>query len=92
MIYRYEVNYLLVWLAAILTCANMFYYRMNMAKAPPLTIIITDRSAFISFWERKYVWLLPLMFAFVWTYSLFPLLLVRGDFLDDDHRVERAPV
>jgi hypothetical protein len=46
---------------------------MNMAKAPPLTIIITIAGIYLLF-ERKYVWLLPLMFAFVWTYSLFPLL------------------
>ena len=73
LLYRYGVEYLLVWLLAILTCANMFYYRMNMAKAPPLTIIITIAGIYL-LWERKYVWLLPLMFAFVWTYSLFPLL------------------
>ena len=44
-----------------------------MAKAPPLTIIFTVVGIYLLF-ERKYVWLLPLMFAFVWTYSLFPLL------------------
>ena len=73
LLYRYGVDYMLVWLAAILTCANMFYYRMNMAKAPPLTIIISVIGIYLLF-ERKYFWLLPLMFAFVWTYSLFPLL------------------
>lgn len=73
LIYRYGIRYQLIWLAAILTCANMFYYRMNMAKAPPLTIIYTVAGIYMLF-ERKYVWLLPLMFAFVWTYSLFPLL------------------
>jgi hypothetical protein len=73
LLHRYKVNYQLIWLAAILTCANMFYYRMNMAKAPPLTIIFTVIGIYMLF-ERKYIWLLPLMFAFVWTYSLFPLL------------------
>jgi len=73
LIYHYKIDYLLIWLAAILTCANMFYYRMNMAKAPALTIIITIAGIYLLF-ERKYVWLFPLMFAFVWTYSLFPLL------------------
>ncbi|MEP7148593.1 MAG: hypothetical protein ABI857_06890 [Acidobacteriota bacterium] len=77
LLYRYNVDYLVVWLAAILTCANMFYYRMNMAKAPPLTIIITVVGIYLLF-ERKYVWLLPLMFAFVWTYSLFPLLWIAS--------------
>lgn len=77
LLYRFNVDYLLIWLAAILTCANMFYYRMNMAKAPPLTIIITVAGIYLLF-QRKYVWLLPLMFAFVWTYSLFPLLWIAS--------------
>lgn len=74
LIFRYEIKHQLIWLAAILVCSNAFYYRMNMAKAPPLTIIITVLGIHLLF-QRKYVWLLPLMFAFVWTYSLFPLLL-----------------
>ncbi len=73
LLYKYDVKYQLLWLIAILTCANSFYFRMNMAKAPPLTIIITILGIYLLF-ERKYVWLMPLMFAFVWTYSLFPLL------------------
>ncbi|MEO7673080.1 MAG: hypothetical protein ABIU09_03260 [Pyrinomonadaceae bacterium] len=74
MIHHYKIEYPLIWLAAIFTCANMFYYRMNMAKAPQLTIIITIAGIYLLF-ERRYLWLAPLMFAFVWTYSLFPLLL-----------------
>lgn len=77
LIHHYGIKYPLVWLAAIFTCANMFYYRMNMAKAPPLTIIITVAGIYLLF-ERKYKWLLPLMFAFVWTYSLFPLLFIAA--------------
>src|SRR5215813_4170554 len=73
LMYKYDVKYQLIWLAALLTCSTMFFYRMNMAKAPPLTIIITILGIYL-LWERKYVWLLPLMFAFVWTYSLFPFL------------------
>jgi len=74
LMFRYRIEYLLLWLLAILTCANPFFYRMNMGKAPPLTIILTIIGIYLLF-ERKYVWLLPLMFLFVWTYSLFPLLL-----------------
>src|SRR5688572_11376440 len=77
LLYRYNVDHLLLWFAAILTCANMFYYRMNMAKAPPLTIVFTIAGIYFLF-ERRYVWLLPLMFAFVWTYSLFPLLWIAA--------------
>ncbi|MBL8182871.1 MAG: hypothetical protein JNL64_14820 [Blastocatellia bacterium] len=73
LITKHGVKHQLIWLAAILTCATAFFYRMNMGKAPPLTIIITVLGIHLLF-QRKYVWLLPLMFAFVWTYSLFPLL------------------
>ena len=41
MLFRYEVKHQLVWLAAIMVSSNAFFYRMNMAKAPPLTIVIT---------------------------------------------------
>jgi hypothetical protein len=77
MMFRYGVKYQLVWLAALMTCSNAFFYRMNMAKAPPLTIIISVLGIHLLF-QRKYVWLLPLMFAFVWTYSLFPLLFIAA--------------
>ena len=73
LLFRYGVKHQLLWLGGLLTCSTAFYYRMNMAKAPPLTIIITVLGIHLLF-QRKYVWLLPLMFAFVWTYSLFPLL------------------
>jgi len=74
MLFRYQIKHQLVWLAAIMVCSNAFFYRMNMAKAPPLTIIITVLGIHLLF-QRNYKWLAPLMFAFVWTYSLFPLLL-----------------
>lgn len=77
LMYRYKVGHLLVWLLALLTCANPFWYRMNMAKAPPLTIIYSVIGIYLLF-ERKYIWLLPLMFIFVWTYSLFPLLFIAA--------------
>ena len=77
LMFRYKVDYLLFWLAALLGCANSFFFRMNMAKAPPLTIIFTIIGIFLLF-ERKYIWLLPLMFVFVWTYSLFPMLFIAA--------------
>ena len=77
LIHRYKVDYPLIWFGGIMTCAAMFFFRMNMAKAPPLTIIFTVIGIYL-LWERKYVWLLPLMFAFVWTYSLFPLLFIAA--------------
>jgi hypothetical protein len=77
LMFRYKIEYLILWLLALLTCAGSFFYRINMAKAPPLTIIYTIAGIYLLF-ERKYVWLLPLMFVFVWTYSLFPLLFIAA--------------
>src|SRR5438045_2785615 len=37
LIWRYGTKHQLLWLAALMTCGNAFFYRMNMAKAPPLT-------------------------------------------------------
>ncbi len=95
MLFRYNVKHQLVWFAAIMTCANAFFYRMNMAKAPPLTIIITVLGIHLLF-QRNYKWLLPLMFAFVWTYSLFPLLLIAAVIWTiiiawNEHRFEWRP-
>lgn len=96
LLFYYRVNYLLLWLGALLTCANPFFYRMNMAKAPPLTIIITVIGIYLLF-ERKYIWLAPLMFLFVWTYSLFPLLLFAAVFWAliigwNERKIEWQPV
>lgn len=96
LIYRHGVKHQLIWFAAILCCANAFYYRMNMGKAPPLTIIITVIGIHLLF-TRQYKWLLPLMFAFVWTYSLFPLLLFAALFwtfilLFNEQRLEWRPL
>ena len=91
LMFRYKIDYLLLWFFALFGCASSFLFRMNMAKAPPLTIIFTVAGIYLLF-ERKYVWLLPLMFAFVWTYSLFPLLFIGGDHLDDHHRLERKKI
>jgi hypothetical protein len=77
LILRYRVSYPFLWLLALLGCASPFYYRMNMAKAPPFALIFTALGAWLLF-ERRYVWLAPLMFFFVWTYSLFPMLLVAA--------------
>lgn len=75
LIVRYEINYTLLWLLAILTCSAPFLYRMNMAKAPPLSLIFLVAGTYILF-EGKYKWLAPLMFLFVWAYSLWPLMLI----------------
>lgn len=74
LIVRYRINYALIWLLALLACSAPFLYRLSMAKAPPVAIIFMVIGIYLLF-ERKYVWLAPLAFLFVWTYSLFVTLL-----------------
>ncbi|MBV9957669.1 MAG: hypothetical protein JO360_04575, partial [Acidobacteria bacterium] len=74
LIVRYRISYTLVWLLALLSCSGAFLYRLNMAKAPPIAIIFMVAGIYLLF-EKRYWVLAPLMFLFVWTYSLFPTLL-----------------
>ena len=73
LIVLYRIKFTLVWLVALLACSAPFLYRLNMAKAPPIAIIFMVAGIYLLF-EGRYVWLAPLMFLFVWTYSLFPTL------------------
>ena len=76
---RYHVRYALVWLIALLACSAPFLFRLNMAKAPPLSIIYLVIAIHL-FFQRKYWPLLPLALLFTWTYDLFLLLLMAAVF------------
>lgn len=76
---RYRVRYPLVWLMALLACSVPFLFRMNMAKAPPFTIVYLIIAIHL-FFKRKYWPLLPLALIFTWTYDLFVLLLMAAVF------------
>jgi len=72
---RYRIRYVLVWLVALLSCSAPFLFRMNMAKAPPFTIIFLVLAIYF-FFQRKYWPLLILAFLFTETYDVFPLLIL----------------
>lgn len=76
---RYRVRYALVWLLALLACSSPFLFRLNMAKAPPLSIIYLIIAIHL-FFQRKYWPLLPLALIFTWTYDLFLLLVMAAVF------------
>ena len=76
---RYRVRYALVWLIALLACSAPFLFRLNMAKAPPLSIIYLIIAIHL-FFQRKYWLLLPLGLIFTWTYDLFLLLVMATVF------------
>jgi hypothetical protein len=77
LIVRYRIRYTLAWLIALLACSAPFLYRLNMAKAPPVAIIFMIIGIYLLF-EKKYIWLAPLAFLFVWTYSLFVTLMAAA--------------
>ena len=76
---KYRIRYPLVWLIAVLGCAQPFLFRMNMAKAPPFAIIYMILAIHL-FFRRKYWPLLPLALVFTWTYDLFVLLVMATVF------------
>ena len=76
---RYNVRYVLVWLLALLACSAPFLFRLNMAKAPPLSIIYLVIAIHL-FFQRKYWPLLPVALLFTWTYDLFLLLVMATVF------------
>lgn len=49
LIFRYKIDYLLIWFLGLMACANPFFYRMNMAKAPQIAIVIMIFGVFFLF-------------------------------------------
>ena len=74
---RYRISYPLVWLVAILGSAAPFLYRIHMGKAMSISIVMLVVGIHL-FFQRKYVWLLPLAFVFALTYDMVLLLLVAA--------------
>jgi hypothetical protein len=70
---RYRISYSLVWLVALLGCSAPFLFRMNMTKAMSLSIVLLVTGIYLLF-QRRYIWILPLMFVFTLAYDLFALL------------------
>src|SRR5215216_5140168 len=70
---RNRVSYPLVWLVAIIGSSAPFLYRMNMGKAMSVSIVLLIIGIHL-FFERKYLWLLPLAFVFALTYDMVFLL------------------
>ncbi len=68
------VRYRWLWLAPIVASSEPFLYRMAMTRAPALSLAMLGAGAYLIL-KRKHVLLLILSFAFVWLYSLFPLIL-----------------
>ncbi len=71
----YRVRYRWLWLAPLIAGSEHFLYRMSMTRAPALSLALLGVGTYLIL-KRKHVWLAVLSFVFVWSYSLFPLMLV----------------
>lgn len=75
----FDVRYRWWWLAPIMASSEPFLYRMSMTRAPALSLGLIGLGAYLLL-KRKYAGLGLLSFAFVWYYSLFPLILILALF------------
>ena len=73
LVLRYRIHYPVLWLLALLGCSWLFYARLNMTKAQSISILFIVVGIVLLF-ERRYIWLLPTAFLYVWTYNLFVIL------------------
>jgi hypothetical protein len=73
----YQVPYRWLWLAPLVASSEPFLYRMSMTRAPALSLVFMGLGAYFIL-ERRHVLLALLAFAFVWGYSLFPLILMMA--------------
>lgn len=71
----YNVRYRWLWLAPLLASSEPFLYRMSMTRAPALSLALIGLGTYLIL-KRKHLLLALLSFAFVWFYSLFPLILL----------------
>ncbi len=70
----YRVPYRWLWLAPLIASSEPFLYRMSMTRAPAASLAMLGLGTYIIL-KRKWLWLALFSFAFVWLYSLFPLIL-----------------
>ncbi|HST20714.1 MAG TPA: hypothetical protein VLR90_06335 [Blastocatellia bacterium] len=71
----YNIRYRWLWLAPLVASSEPFLYRMSMTRAPALSLALIGLGTYFIL-KRKHVLLALLSFAFVWFYSLFPLILL----------------
>ena len=72
---RQRVPYAPLWSLGLLAVSEAFIYRMSITRAQSLSLAVLVLGLDILF-TRKYKWLVPLAFVYVWMYDAFPLLLL----------------
>jgi hypothetical protein len=70
----YRVRYRWLWLAPLVAGSEPFLYRLAMTRAPALSLALLGIATYLIL-KRKHILVGLLAFVFVWSYSLFPLML-----------------
>jgi hypothetical protein len=70
----YRVRYRWLWLLPMVASSEPFLYRLSMTRAPALSLALLGVGAYLIL-KRKPLLLALLSFVFVWSYSLFPLMM-----------------
>lgn len=70
-----RVPYAFLWSLGLLAVSEAFLYRMAITRAQSLSLAVLAVGLHFCL-QRRYKWLAPLAFLYVWMYDAFPLLLV----------------
>jgi len=70
-----QMRYASIWALGLFAVSEAFLYRMSMPRAQAASLLVLTLGLH---WllQRKYAWLIPLGFFYVWLYNAFPLLIV----------------
>ena len=72
-----RIPYAGLWALGLLAVSGAFLYRMSMVRAQSLSLAVLVLGLFLMF-GRRYKWLVPLSFLYVWLYDAFPLMIVAA--------------
>ena len=71
---KFKISYPFLYIFLLLTSAP-WLFRLNLAKAQPLSLIILFLSVYFLF-QKKYLYLFLISFIYVWTYNGWPLIII----------------
>jgi hypothetical protein len=75
LLHSQQVPYDWLWAIGLLAISSAFLFRMSMTRAQSLALAELMIAQYLLV-TRRYRWLLPLSFLFVWLYDAFPLILI----------------
>lgn len=70
-----RVPYASLWSLGFLAMSDAFLYRMEMARVQAVSLMMIFLILHVTL-TRRYRWLLPLSFLYVWLYDAFPFIMV----------------